>query len=111
VYNTPSPDDIHSITKNEFSELIQSIRSVEKAKGTGVKQPSESELKNKDTNRVSIIAISAIQKGSVITKEHLDIRRPGTGIQPKYFDSIIGKKAVRNILQDEPIKFEDLNDF
>ncbi len=108
--NVTSPDDVHSLTKNEFSELIQSIRNIEKAKGTGVKQPAKSELKNMDTNRVSIIAISAIQKGSVITKEHLDIRRPGIGISPKYFDSIIGKKAIRDIPQDEPIKFEDLID-
>ena len=108
--NTPSPDDIHSLTKNEFSELIQSIRQMEKSTGTGIKQPTESELKNMSTNRVSVIAISDIQKGTIITKEHLDIRRPSTGIAPKYFDYIIGKKAARNILQDQPIKFEDFSD-
>ena len=106
--NTPSPDDVHSLTKHEFSELVQSVRIIEKAKGNGIKQPVESELKNKVTNRVSIIAISDIKKGSKITKDDLDIRRPGTGLAPKHFDSIIGKKAAHNIIQDDPIQFDDL---
>ena len=108
IRNTPSPDDVHSLTKEQFSNLIQSIRTIEKAKGTGIKEPVESEQKNKITNRVSIIAISDIKKGSKIVKTNVDIRRPGTGIAPKHFDSIIGKKVIHDISQDEPIKFEDL---
>jgi N-acetylneuraminate synthase len=108
IHNTSSPDDIHSLTKEQFSDLIQSIRIIEKAKGIGIKEPVESEQKNKITNRVSIIAISDIKKGSKIVKTDVDIRRPGTGMAPKHFDSIIGKKAIRNISHDEPIMFEDL---
>ena len=108
IRNTSSPDDIHSLTKEQFSDLIQSIRIIEKAKGIGIKEPVESEQKNKITNRVSIIAISDIKKGSKIVKTDVDIRRPGTGMAPKHFDSIIGKKAIRNISHDEPIMFEDL---
>jgi len=108
IRNTSSPDDVHSLTKEQFSHLIQSIRIIEKAKGIGIKEPVESEQKNKITNRVSIIAISNIKKGSKIVKTDVDIRRPGTGMAPKYFDSIIGKKAIRDISHDEPIIFEDL---
>ena len=93
IRNTSSPDDIHSLTKEQFSDLIQSIRIIEKAKGIGIKEPVESEQKNKITNRVSIIAISDIKKGSKIVKTDVDIRRPGTGMAPKYFNSIIGKKS------------------
>lgn len=106
--NTTSPDDVHSLTKDEFSKLINSIRIVEKSKGNGIKKPTISELKNKETNRVSIIALSNIKKGSEISRENIDVRRPGTGIPPKYFDSLIGKKASHDIHQDQPIQFEDL---
>ena len=108
--NTPSPDDVHSLTKKEFAELIVSIRNVEKSRGSGVKQPVEAETKNMTTNRVSIIASQNIPKNSVISIEQLDIRRPGTGIPPKFFDSIIGKKTKRDICKDEPIHFEDIED-
>jgi sialic acid synthase SpsE len=106
--NTPSPDDIHSIDKNEFSKLIDSIRTTEKAKGDGKKKPTASELKNKETNRVSIIALSDIKKGSIISSDMLDIRRPGTGISPKNIEKIIGKRALHDIYKDDPVKFEDL---
>lgn len=106
--NTPSPDDIHSLTKNEFSELIRAIRITEKAKGNGKKTPMDSELKNRQTNRVSIIAVSDIKKGTVISGDMLDVRRPGTGIPPKDIEKIIGKRSIRDIPKDNPIRFDDL---
>ena len=81
---------------------------IEKAKGGGEKIPTISERKNMITNRVSIIAIKEIKKEQIITKDLIDIRRPGTGIQPIYFDSIIGKKVKTNITKEEPITFDML---
>lgn len=108
IKNTPSPDDIHSITKEQFSELIKSIRNVEKAKGNGQKIPTDSEMKNRLNSRVSIIAISDIKKGTVITEDMIDVRRPSTGIPPEYFSEIVGKKAVSDIDREQPLKFENL---
>jgi len=106
--NTKSPDDVHSIDKNQFMALIHAIRIVEKAKGNGKKIPTQHELKNKETNRVSIIALSDIQAGTTISKDVIDIRRPGTGIPPKNIEKILGKRVLHDILKDDPIKFEDL---
>lgn len=55
----------------------------------------------------SIVAARDIQKGQVITEEDLDYKRPGTGISPKYYRFLIGKKAVRDIKYDELIQLED----
>lgn len=106
--NPPGPDDIHSLVKDEFSNLITSVRDIEKAKGSGEKVPTESERKNLLTNRVSIIAINDIPKGSTISSEMIDVRRPGNGIQPIHYESIIGRKTKINIPKEEPLSWEML---
>ena len=106
--NSPSPDDAVALTKEEYCNLIDSIRLVEKSKGSGEKIPSTSEQKNLLTNRVSIIALKNIPKGTVVTDDLIDIRRPGTGIQPIYFESVIGKKAKMDINKEEPLTWNML---
>lgn len=106
IRNSSSPDDIVALDKNEFRKMIQSIRLIETAKGDGKKEPSKSEKINLRTNRVSIISMREIKAGEVITENLIDIRRPGTGIQPIHFDNVIGKKAKIGILKEEPITFD-----
>jgi N,N'-diacetyllegionaminate synthase len=104
--NSPSPDNIHSLDRNEFSQLIKSIRILEKAKGDGIKKPTDMEMKNIKTNRVSIVSMQDIEKGNVITKEMIDIRRPGTGIQPIHLEKVIGSKSKVNVSKETPITFD-----
>ena len=89
--------------------MIKSIRLIEKALGDGVKRPSKSEIKNLETNRVSIIAIKEIQMNEIITKDMIDVRRPGNGIAPSYFNKIIGKKAKIKIKEETPLSFDMIN--
>lgn len=107
--NAPSPDDPHSLVKDQFLSLIQSIRLIEKAKGDGKKIPTNSEKKNLLTNRVSIVSLVDIKAGHMITKDVLDIRRPGTGIQPIHFEKIIGMKAKIDIPKETPLTFDMLD--
>lgn len=106
--NSPSPDDIVALDKEQFSSLISSIRLIEKAKGDGRKIPTESEKKNLLTNRVSIVSMIDIRVGQTITRDSIDIRRPGTGIQPIHFEEIIGKKAKIGIPREMPLTFDML---
>jgi len=106
--NSPGPDDIHSLKKEEFNELIKSVRRSEEINGDGIKKPSKSEEKNRLTNRVSIVALTSIPKGTEISEKMIDIRRPGNGIEPKNFWKIIGKKTKIDISKDEPLKFDYL---
>ena len=50
-----------------------------------------------------------IPKNSIISEDMIDIKRPGTGILPKFYDKILGSKTVRDISEDEPITWEDLD--
>ena len=108
IRNTPSADDIHSLVKEDFTNLIESIKIIEKAKGNGIKAPTESEKKNLLNNRVSIIAMKDIKKGDIITKDMIDIRRPGTGIQPIHYERVLGTKAKADISKEEPLTWEML---
>jgi N-acetylneuraminate synthase len=106
IRNSSSPDDIVALNKDEFRNMIQSIRLIEKAKGDSKKEPTKNEKINLLTNRVSIVSMMEIKAGEIITEKLIDIRRPGTGIQPMYFDRVIGKKAKIDILKEEPITFD-----
>ena len=104
--NTPSPDDPHALFKNEFLNLVQSIRLIEKAKGSGIKKPTSSEQQWMNTNRVSVVSLKDIKKEEIITKDSIDIRRPGNGIQPIYFDSLLGKKSKTDIKKETPLTWD-----
>lgn len=107
--NDKSADDIHALNPEEFKILIGSVRDFEKSRGTGEKNPSTSEKKYLRSNRVSIVSLVNIKKGNIITKDSIDIRRPGTGLQPKYFDQIIGKQARVDIEKETPITWDLLS--
>lgn len=106
--NENSPDDIVALDKEQFSSLIESIRVIEKAMGDGKKIPTDSEKKNLQTNRVSIISLEEIKKGEIISADLIDIRRPGTGIQPKFYEKILGMKAKVDISKEIPLNFDML---
>jgi N,N'-diacetyllegionaminate synthase len=106
--NSPGPDDAHSLIKEEFEQLIQSIHGFEKSKGSGEKIPTLSEQRILNSNRVSIIAMRNISAGEIITKKMIDIRRPGTGLSPKYVENIIGKKTKIHINDEEPLTWNML---
>lgn len=98
----PGPDHRASLEPDELKQMVSAIRNVEKAiSGSGIKEPSSSELKNKQVVRKSIVASKPIQKGEVFSEENLTVKRPGTGTSPIYWDSVIGTKAEKDFETDE----------
>jgi len=69
---------------------------------------TNSEIKNRDVSRVSIVSLNDIKQGTIITEEMVDIRRPGTGLPPEDFENIIGKRAAKDIEKDSPLKADDI---
>lgn len=98
------PDHKASLEPMELEKMIASIRIVEKAMGNGVKEPSDSESKNINIVRKSIVAKHNIPSGNVFTEENLTTKRPGTGISPMRWNEVIGKVASRDIMEDELIE-------
>jgi N,N'-diacetyllegionaminate synthase len=105
--NLPGPDHRASLEPGELKNMVTAIRNIEKAlSGSGKKEPSRSELKNKAVARKSIIASKAIKKGEKLTETNLGIKRPGTGISPMRWDDILGKKAMRDFEEEELIEID-----
>ncbi len=90
------PDRDVSINFDQLKQLVASIREVEKASGSMKKLYAKEKIIQKWARR-SIYAKMDINKGEKITKKNIWSIRPGTGIPSKYFDKIIGKKALTNI--------------
>ena len=104
--NLPGPDHKASLEPDELKEMVKDIREVEKALGNGIKKPTKEEEEVKKVARKSIVAKVDISKGAIITEEMLDVKRPGTGIEPKYLKFIIGRKTKEDIKKDDVIRFE-----
>ena len=100
----PGPDHKASMSPDELRSLVVGIRKIEKALGDGEKRPTESEIKNKEVARKSIVAARDIAKGELLTEENLTTKRPGSGINPMRWDEVIGSVAVRDFEEDEIIE-------
>ncbi len=86
------PDASFSLDENEFSQLVHSIRSAEKAMGKVNYDLSEKQIKSRSFSR-SLYVVQDIRKGDAFSTENIRSIRPGFGMHPKYFEEVLGKIA------------------
>lgn len=98
------PDHAASLDPEGLSRLVTSIRNIELALGSSEKKPSESELRNIQFARKSIVAKKNITRGEVFSTENITTKRPGNGISPMRWDQVIGMPANRDYSLDELIE-------
>ena len=67
---------------------------------------TESEGAARLNARRSIVALSEIPAGTIIEREMLTFKRPGTGISPSRLDEVIGRRATALIPEDAVIAEE-----
>ncbi len=103
-----SADHWLSVDPEELETMVGYIRSVEAALGSSLKRPVKAEERTLKYARRSIVAKQDIPKGAVITEDMLIMKRPGTGIPPKYVDVIVGRVARRDIADDSLLTWEDI---
>ena len=87
----PGPDHRASSEPAEFAALAQDIRRIEAMLGDGVKVPRPDEIDVRAVARRSVVLAIALPAGSVLRREHLQLRRPASGIPAAEFDTIIGQ--------------------
>ncbi len=100
----PGPDHVASLEPDELKLMVDSIRNIEIAIGHSEKYVSNSERKNIAVARKSIVASKDIKKGDVLSEENLTVKRPGSGISPMQWDSVVGRIAIRDFQEDELIE-------
>lgn len=102
--NMEGPDHAASMSPEELTALVKAIRNTELALGDGVKKVTESEAKNKDVARKSIVAKVPIKAGEVFTTDNITVKRPGNGISPMRWYEVLGQSAKRDFSLDELIE-------
>jgi len=95
------PDHKSSIDSEELKAMVSSIRNIEKALGSSIKKPSKSEKPNIIMARKSIVARKSIKKGELFTEKNITIKRPGLGLSPMNWDTILGKVAEKDYQIDD----------
>ena len=99
--NLPGPDHKASLEPDELTQMMRSIREVETALGSPIKQPAPSELRNRPIARKSLVAACEIKKGDLFTVDNLAVKRPGDGVNPTYYWDWLGKTAERPLRHGE----------
>lgn len=93
--NLPGPDHVASLEPDELKQMVNAIRNIEEAiSGSGVKEPSDSEMKNIAIARKSIHINRDLPKGHIITDNDIIALRPGDGISPMQWNNIVGKELI-----------------
>ncbi|MEC4004404.1 N-acetylneuraminate synthase family protein [Flavobacterium sp. SUN052] len=101
------PDIVCSMDEKACADLITSSNEMWQMRG-GIKEPAKEEQVTIDFAFATVCSIQAIEKGAILTKENIWVKRPGTGkIVAEHFNDVLGKKATRNINNDEQLDFSD----
>ncbi|MDE6269468.1 MAG: N-acetylneuraminate synthase [Muribaculaceae bacterium] len=101
--NLPGPDHRASLEPQELKSMVDAIRNVEQALGDGIKVVADAERPNIEVARKSIVAARDIRKGEILTEENITVKRPGNGLSPMMWDSVIGTPAVADFPYDSLI--------
>jgi len=99
------PDASFSMNEEEFAQMVKVVREAEKAIGKVDYKPTEKQIKGRAFSR-SLYVVKDIQKGQVITEEHVRSIRPGYGGHPKEISNMLGKKASQDLVKGTPITLE-----
>lgn len=99
----PGPDQKASLEPDELRRMVDEIREVELALGSGEKLVADVERPNIEVARKSIVAACHISKGEVFTEDNITVKRPGSGISPMMWDSVIGCPSPRDFEPDSLI--------
>jgi pseudaminic acid synthase len=96
------PDAGFSLEPHEFKEMVKAVREAEQACSLPrvQKEPSYQHLKP------SLWIVKDLEKGEVVTAEHLAVRRPAQGSPSRFWNDIINKKAQAPIRAPAPARVE-----
>lgn len=96
------PDGAFSMEPEEFKEMVENIRIVEKALGVSAYGLTEKQEKERSGSR-SLFVVKDIKAGEKLTPENVRSIRPGYGLHTMYYEEVLGKSALRDIDRGTPL--------
>lgn len=103
----PGPDHRASIEPDELAALVRGVRVANLALGSEVKRPSACELPNLHLIRKSLVAAKSLKKGTRLTREMIEIKRPQGGIEPCDLDKVVGLTLTRDVEEDALLTWKE----
>lgn len=92
------PDHKASANPKALKNLVKSIRNIELANsGNGIKEPSNSEMKNILLSRKSMYFKSDFGKGHILNENDIVCLRPASGLSPMLLDEFVGKELTVSV--------------
>jgi N,N'-diacetyllegionaminate synthase len=104
----PGPDHAMSLDPSELQDYVKAMRTAESALGDGIKRPVQTELETLVAARRSIVSARRIHAGENLDESNVTLKRPATGIDPRLWQTVRGRKAATDIPCDVPITWEML---
>ena len=103
-----SADSAFSLDPSQFKEFSNIVGKSWCALGSGEDIKSTDELKNLRFRR-SIYFVNNLKAGTTISESDIRRIRPGYGLKPRFFMSVLGKTVLRDVEAGDPVTFEILN--
>src|SRR5437773_504883 len=103
-----TPDHAVSMDTKALKAHIEELRSIGTVLGERGKFATEAESRNKTASRRALYARRPIAAGETIDADMLYALRPANGISPEFFESVVGKQALRPIQADAPVRWESI---
>ncbi|MDE7119086.1 MAG: N-acetylneuraminate synthase family protein, partial [Muribaculaceae bacterium] len=94
------PDHKASLDPAGLAAMVTAVRNIEVALGSSTKTVSDSERPNIEVARKSIVAARDIRRGELLTADNLTVKRPGNGLSPMLWDSVVGTVATADFAAD-----------
>ena len=101
------PDSAFSLEPAELAELCEQARTAHQALGTAGYERREAEKANLQFRR-SLYFVRDVAAGETITEAHVRRIRPGLGLSPRFYESVIGRTAANDITAGTPVQHECL---
>jgi len=102
-------DHYHAMDMYDLQIFHRNIRKIKILLGHSNKKPLETEKISRLNARRSIVASKNIKKGDPFSEDNLTYKRPGTGIDPRELNSILGKTASVDIFEDDVLSRNMIN--
>lgn len=103
-----NPDSGFSMEPDEFRDMVNQVREVERAIGTVTYGVSAQEESNACFRR-SLFAVKDIAAGDALTPENVRSIRPAYGLKPKYYKEVLGRTAKRDLKRGTPLTFDAID--
>lgn len=105
-----NPDSSFSMEPQEFANMVQDIRQVERARGKVSYGPTAQE-KNNLNFRKSIFIVKDVKENEVLTEENIRVIRPGYGLHPREYEYLLGKKVKHSLQAGTPLTLREIGDY